>query len=33
MKMAGENLEEATMAPDEFPSRVGDRASVVLAAL
>jgi len=32
VKMAGENLEEATMAPDEFPSKsVGDRASVVLA--
>ncbi len=32
VKMAGENLEEATMAPDEFPSKsVGARASVVLA--
>ncbi len=32
VKMAGENLEEATMAPDEFPAKsVGARASVVLA--
>src|SRR3972149_1053623 len=32
VKMAGENIDEATMAPDEFPSKsVSDRASVVLA--
>ncbi len=31
VKMAGENLDEATMAPDEFPAKsVGARASVVL---
>lgn len=31
VKMAGENIEEATMAPDEFPSKsVSDRATVVL---
>ncbi len=32
VKMAGENMDEATMAPDEFPAKsVGARASVVLA--
>ena len=32
VKMAGENIDEATMAPDEFPSKsVSERASVVLA--
>ena len=32
VKMAGENMDEATMAPDEFPAKsVGDRPFVVLA--